>query len=145
MELNYNNPITYGRGYVYKIQYHIVWCTKYRKQVLNNGIDTELLQLTNEMCKELDISIITSECMPDHIHLLIDCSPQHFIPTIIKVLKGRTAKQLLEMHPQLKNELWGGHLWNPSYFVATVSETTEQQIKEYIDNQKTSTRKYIKK
>jgi len=33
-------------------------------------------------------------------------------------------------------ELWGGHLWNPSYFVATVSENTEEQVKAYIQNQK---------
>lgn len=32
--------------------------------------------------------------------------------------------------------LWGGHLWNPSYYVATVSENTESQIRQYIQNQK---------
>lgn len=36
----------------------------------------------------------------------------------------------------LKKKLWGGHLWNPSYFVATVSENTEEQIRKYIQNQK---------
>ena len=36
----------------------------------------------------------------------------------------------------LKKKLWGGHLWNPSYFVATVSENTEEQIRNYIKNQK---------
>ena len=54
------NRITYGRGYVYKIQYHIVWCTKYRKQVLNSGIDTELLQLINDVAKRL---ITPSTCL----------------------------------------------------------------------------------
>ncbi|KAK2269990.1 transposase [Clostridioides difficile] len=28
------------------------------------------------------------------------------------------------------------NLWNPSYFVATVSENTEEQIRKYINNQK---------
>ncbi|KAK2238998.1 transposase [Clostridioides difficile] len=37
---------------------------------------------------------------------------------------------------QLKKKLWGEHLWNPSYFVATVSENTEEQIRKYINNQK---------
>ena len=36
----------------------------------------------------------------------------------------------------LKKELWGGHLWNPSYFIATVSENTEEQIINYIKGQK---------
>lgn len=37
--------LTYGRGYVYSLQYHIVWCTKYRKQILKDGIDEELKQM----------------------------------------------------------------------------------------------------
>lgn len=26
--------VTYGRGYIYSIQYHIVWCVKYRHKIL---------------------------------------------------------------------------------------------------------------
>ena len=71
----------------------------------------------------------------DHIHLLIECTPQHYIPNIVKILKGVSARFLFKKHPELKNQLWGGHLWNPSYFVATVSENTEQQIRQYIQRQ----------
>ena len=35
------NDLSYGRGYVYSLQYHLVWCTKYRKKVLQNGLDEE--------------------------------------------------------------------------------------------------------
>ena len=31
-----------GRGYVYSIQYHIVWCVKYRRDVLNGPVATRL-------------------------------------------------------------------------------------------------------
>ena len=41
-----------------------------------------------------------------------------------------------EFGEELKKKLWGGYLWNPSYFVATVSENTEEQIRKYIQNQK---------
>jgi putative transposase len=83
-----------------------------------------------------EFRIIVMECNEDHVHLLIDCSPQHYIPNIVKALKGNTARFLFKEHPQLKKRLWGGHLWNPSYFVATVSENTEAQIKQYIESQK---------
>lgn len=76
------------------------------------------------------------ECMPDHVHLLLDCSPQHYIPTVVKILKGNSARRLFILYPSLKDKLWDGHLWNPSYFVATVSERTSQQIEEYISHQK---------
>lgn len=72
----------------------------------------------------------------DHIHMLIDCSPQHYIPNIVKALKGVSARLLFKEQPEIKSMLWGGHLWNPSYFVATVSENTEEQIRDYIRSQK---------
>jgi len=54
---------------------------------------------------------------------------------IMKALKGVSARLIIKEFPELKPKLWGGHLWNPSYFVATVSENTETQIKEYINKQ----------
>ena len=50
---------------------------------------------------------------------------------MIKALKGVSARLLMkEYGNELRNKLWGGHLWNTSYFVATVSENTEEQIRE---------------
>ena len=60
----------------------------------------------------------------------------HYIPSVVKAFKGVSARLLFKMHPKLKHTLWGGHLWNPSYFVATVSENTEEQIRQYIHSQK---------
>lgn len=74
----------------------------------------------------------------DHIHILISCSPRHYIPNIIKKLKGVSSRILMkEFGEVLKRKLWDGHLWNPSYFIATVSENTEEQVRKYIQNQKT--------
>lgn len=131
-----NFSLTYGRGYVYKIQYHIVWCVKYRKQILVDEVESALKQDVANTANELGVQILAMECMPDHIHLLVDCTPQHYIPTMVKILKGNSARHLFMAHPELKSRLWDGHLWNPSYFVATVSDNTSQQIKEYIQKQK---------
>ena len=76
------------------------------------------------------------EIMPDHVRLLVSCKPQLRLSDAIKVLKGNTARRLFLNYPEIKSTLWGGHLWNPSYFVVTVSERTEEQIKTYIKNQK---------
>lgn len=73
----------------------------------------------------------------NHIALSLDCKPQLKLSDAIKVLKGNTARWLFLAHPEIKKQLWGGHLWNPSYFVATVSDRTLEQVKTYIDNQKT--------
>lgn len=128
--------IHHGRGYVYSIQYHIVWCIKYRHKLLYGQIDVDFQNILRKIAKDQNITILEMETDRDHIHLLIDCKPQHYIPDVIKSLKGVSARLLFKQHPELKQRLWGGHLWNPSYFVATVSEHTEEQIKRYIQNQK---------
>lgn len=126
-----------GRGYVYSIQYHIVWCVKYRHKILNTKVETRLIELLKQIASDNNFLIVEINSDLDHIHLLIDCSPQHYIPDMIKALKGVSARLLMkEFGDELKKKLWGGHLWNPSYFVATVSENTEEQIRNYIKSQK---------
>ena len=126
----------HGRGYIYSIQYHIVWCTKYRKKVLKDGVIETLRQSLNKIAMDNKFTILELSIPTDHVHILIDCSPQHYIPDIIKALKGVSARHLFKAHPEIKQQLWDGALWNPSYYVGTVSDTTGEQIKRYIQNQK---------
>lgn len=130
------SEVKHGRGYVYSIQYHIVWCVKYRHKILNGDVDVRLKEMLKQIAMDNNFTISEIESDEDHIHLLIDCSPQHSIPSIIKALKGVSARLLFKEFPKLKKKLWGGNLWNPSYFIATVSENTEEQIRQYIKNQK---------
>ena len=130
------SEVYYGRGYVYAIQYHLVWCVKYRRSILYGEVDTDLKTILLQISQDNDFLITEMESDRDHIHLLIECKPQHYIPNIVKALKGVSARALFKKHPNLNTQLWGGHLWNPSYFVATVSENTEEQIKVYIQHQK---------
>ena len=129
------SEVKYGRGYAYAIQYHIVWCVKYRHKLLVGNIEKDLKNIINQLANDNGITIVEMEADKDHIHLLIECTPQHYIPNILKSLKGVSARRMFQLHPELKNRLWGGHMWNPSYFVATVSENTEEQIRKYIQNQ----------
>ena len=129
--------VTHGRGYVYSIQYHIVWCVKYRKKILTPKIENKLIEILNKIANDNNFQILECNGDLDHIHLLVNCSPQHYIPDMIKALKGVSARLLMkEYGNELKKQLWGGHLWNPSYFIATVSENTETQIRNYIKSQK---------
>lgn len=128
--------VTHGRGYVYALQYHIVWVTKYRKPIFTGAIETDVSQYLRTTLESLDMIPLVMEVMPDHVHLLVDCKPQTCLSDAIKVLKGNTARWLFLAHPEIKKQLWGGHLWNPSYFVATVSDRSLDQVKTYINEQK---------
>lgn len=135
-DLQNNSSLAYGRGYVYSIQYHIVWCTKYRKKVLLSGIDADIKEYLQKIAAEYDFTITAMEVMPDHVHLLLDCKPQFYPSDMVKILKGNTARWLFLKHPELKKQLWGGHLWNPSYCIVTVSDRSREMVQSYIESQK---------
>ena len=130
------SEIKKGRGYVYAIRYHIVWCVKYRHKVLTGGVEERLRELLMKMAEDNGFTIVEYAADMDHVHLLIDCTPQHYIPDMLKGMKGVSARLLMkEYGDTLRKQLWDGHMWNPSYFVATVSENTEEQVRAYIQNQ----------
>ena len=129
--------VHHGRGYIYSLQYHVVWCVKYRRKIITEQIEKSLFEILTKIAKDNNFSILEYNTDKDHVHLLIDCSPQNYIPDMLKALKGVSARLLMKKYGnELRKQLCGGHLWNPSYFIATVSENTEQQVRDYIKKQK---------
>ena len=88
--------VTHGRGYVYSIQYHIVWCVKYRYPVLTDEIERRLFEILYKIAEDNGFQILECNGDKDHVHLLINCSPQHYIPDMIKTLKGVSARLLMK-------------------------------------------------
>jgi len=68
-------------------KYHIVWCPKYRRKVLVDGVADRLNELIREVCKEIQVEIIEMEIMPDHIHLLLEVDSQFGVHKAIKKSK----------------------------------------------------------
>ena len=119
---------------IYSCKYHIVWCPKYRRKVLINGVDTRLKELIHEIAKELQLEIIEIEVMPDHVHILLEVDPPFGIHRAVKALKGRTSRILRQEYPWLRSRI--PTLWTNSYFCSTVGGTPLSVIKQYIENQK---------
>lgn len=119
---------------VYSCKYNVVWCPKYRRKVLVDGVDARLKELIDEICHELRIDVIEMEIMPDHVHLLIEVDPQFGIHKAVKQIKGRTSRILRQEFIWLRSRL--PLLWTNSYFVSTVGGAPLSVIKQYIENQK---------
>ena len=77
---------------VYSCKYHVVFCPKYRRKVLNNGVDERLKELINNICQELHVDLIEMEVMPDHVHLLLEVDPQFGIHKVVKRIKGISSR-----------------------------------------------------
>ncbi|MDA8335927.1 MAG: IS200/IS605 family transposase [Peptococcaceae bacterium] len=121
---------------VYNIGYHFVWSTKYRKRVLVAPVDETLKGVFVGLCAEHGYELIALEVMPDHVHVFLSALPKVAPAVIAKVLKGSTARMLFMKHPELRKALWGGHVWNPSYYVGTAGQMSQETIKRYIEQQK---------
>ena len=133
MEYKSNNNV------VYSCKYHVVWCPKYRRKVLVGEVELRLKELLKQYSVEVNVDIIEMEIMPDHVHLLLEVDPQYGIHKAVKFLKGKTLYALRKEFVELTTKL--PTLWTNSYFVSTVGGASLEEIKKYIENQKTSQRK----
>lgn len=126
---------------MYNLNYHIVWCTKYRRKVLKDDIDADLKTILREIAGENGYSIPHMEVgLDDHIHLLVSAPPKISVSSIVKQLKGTSSLRLFAMHPELKTRYWKRKgersLWSPSYFVESIGTTNEDAVAKYIDGQR---------
>jgi len=130
------SKITYksNRNVYYSCKYHVVWCPKYRRKVLETDIAARLTTIIRQVCEEHHAEILSLEVMSDHVHLLVECDPQFGIHRLVRLIKGRSSRLLRQEFPILKRRL--PTLWTNSYFVSTVGGAPLTVIKEYIENQK---------
>lgn len=119
---------------VFSCKYHVVWCPKYRRDVLKDGADQRLKEIVAEVCDEFDAEIIGLEIMPDHVHLLVEVDPQFGIAKLVKIIKGRSSRALRQEFRWCKSRI--PTLWTNSWFVSTVGGTPLEVVKQYIEQQK---------
>lgn len=128
------NRYAFGSHCVYNISYHIVWCPKYRRKVLVDGVDERLKELLVQKAEEIGVTIKRMEVMPDHVHLFVKGSPTLPVHFVVNQFKGYTSFILRREFPFLRSRL--PSLWTRSYYVETVGHISENTIIKYIENQK---------
>lgn len=128
--------LIHSRTSVYNINYHVVWSVKYRRKVISPSVEADLKRLAQEIADDKGFTLHLFEAGEmDHIHCFISAPPKLSITQLVKYLKGITGRKLLELHPELRQQLWKGELWNHSYYVETVGSVSEENIRRYIEHQ----------
>lgn len=123
-----------NRSSVYNVSYHIIFCPKYRRKVLVNGIDTKLKKILLQKAKASGFDIEKIEVMPDHVHLFVKAHPRISINSLVSKLKGYSSFMLRKEFPKLKSRL--PCMWTRSFYVETIGHISESTVKKYIDEQK---------
>jgi len=93
-ELKTHTTITYN------CHYHVVFCPKYRRKVLVNGVDERLKAILIETIEKWGQELVELEVMADHVHQLVGCDPQCGIHRLVKYLKGTSSRSLRQEFPQ---------------------------------------------
>lgn len=120
-------------GCIYNIGYHLIFCTKYRKDVLKDGVLTRIKELILEKANELDIEIPEMEVMSDHVHLFAKSKPTYPVHFVVNQIKGYTSRILRKEFPKVRSKI--PCLWSRSYYCETVGHISEDTVRRYIENQ----------
>lgn len=124
------------KGATYQANYHLVFCPKYRRQILVGPVAARLAELLGEIAKKWDIQIINFQVMPDHVHLFVSAPPKYSPAKLAQLFKGTTSYVLRLEFPKLKREIRkSGTLWSPGYYVGTAGNVSAATIEKYIRNQ----------
>lgn len=113
--------------------YHVVWCTKYRRKVLNRTIQKSLKSMVYDLQDYVGYSVVEFGCEEDHVHLLIQCDPTQGVNDIVGRIKGITSRELREKYSVLRTGI--PTLWTRSRYIASVGSVQLSTVKKYIKAQ----------
>ncbi|SFN65923.1 IS200/IS605 family transposase [Xenorhabdus japonica] len=130
-------------------KYHIVFSPKYRRKVIFASLRSSIGEILQSLCKYKGVEIIEGHFMPDHVHMLVSIPPKISIPSFIEYLKGKISLMRFDNHANLKYKFGNRKFWSEGYYVSTVglNEATirkyiREQEKQYLMQDKLSTREY---
>ena len=127
----------HGSHSKYLLQCHLVFATKYRKQILSGQLSDDLKQIMYDISGEQGITIVAMETDLDHIHLMIDYSPTKSVLEMVNNFKSISTNRIYKKHRVLlKTYYWKENtIFSDGYFVCSVGEASPEAIKKYIETQ----------
>lgn len=124
-----------GAHSVHSLLYHLIWCVKYRRKILTNDMGDRLKEFLQSIAEDAGCTIEAAETDIDHIHVLLRLKPTHGLSMIVQRLKGRSAYLMFREYPYLRRRFRKGHLWSPSYYIASVGADKEA-VRKYVEGQR---------
>lgn len=135
--MKYGSRYWKGAHTKHRMLYHIVWIPKYRKRVLQGDIATRIKELLEECIEVNRWKAEELNIQKDHVHLLIRLRPDISVSKVVQLLKGRSSYAIRSEFPHLKEFYLGTtkSFWGDGFFVETVGQVSEKNIRDYIRNQ----------
>jgi putative transposase len=132
------NDIRHGRHCVFLMHVHLVFVTKYRREVFTQEVLNDLREIFSGVCNDFEAELVEFDGEDDHVHLLVNYHPKVAVSTLVNSLKGVSSRMIRQKkYPSIRKKLWGGALWSPSYFAGSCGGAPISIIRQYIEQQQT--------
>ena len=114
------SDLRHGRHCVFKMHVHLVFVTKYRRNVFTKEVLDDLKIFFEKVCIDFESELVEFDGEDDHVHLLVNYPPKVAVSALVNSLKGVSSRMIRKKnYPSIKKKLWGGALWSPSYFAGS--------------------------
>ncbi len=132
------SDLRHGRHCVFKMHVHLVFVTKYRRNVFTKEVLDDLKIFFEKVCVDFEAELVEFDGEDDHVHLLLNYPPKVAVSSLVNSLKGVSSRMIRKKnYPSIKKKLWGGALWSPSYFAGSCGGAPIEIIRQYIEQQQT--------
>ncbi|ARB69180.1 TPA: IS200/IS605 family transposase [Neisseria meningitidis] len=127
-----------GRHVVFNLHVHLVFVAKYRRKVFTKEILDDMRQIFESVCTDFEAQLVEFDGENDHVLLLVNYPPKVSISKLVNSLKGVSSRMIRQKnYPGIREKLWGGALWSPSYFAGSCDGASISIIRQYIEQQNT--------
>ena len=127
-----------GRHVVFNLHVHLVFVAKYRRKVFTKEILDDMRQIFESVCTDFEAQLVEFDGENDHVHLLVNYPPKVSISKLVNSLKGVSSRMIRQKnYPSIREKLWGGALWSPSYLAGSCGGAPISIIRQYIEQQNT--------
>lgn len=131
-----SNDLRRGRTCIFALHAHLVFVTKYRREVFTKSILGDLQEIFEKVCKDFEATLVECEGEKDYVHLLVNYPPKVSIAKLVNSLKGVSSRLIRKKnYPSITKHLWGKALWSPSYFSGSCGGAPIAIVKQYIEQQ----------
>ena len=125
-----------GRHCVFALHVHLVFVTKYRRDVLSQLAIRDLSAIFTRVCGDFGAQLVECNGEDDHVHLLVEYPPQISISKLVNSLKGVSSRLIRAERPEIRGRYYKGTLWSPSYFAASCGGAPISILKQYVEQQR---------
>jgi len=133
-----DNELRRGRHCVFLMHVHLVFVTKFRRDVFTARILDDMRVIFASVCHDFEATLVEFDGEDDHVHLLVNYPPKVSVSSLVNSLKGVSSRLIRQKnYPSIRRKLWGGSLWSPSYFAGSCGGAPIAVIRQYIEQQRT--------